>query len=251
MIRRIAFIALGLLLLFACKSKKVVTTATGNIEMLSPKKAAEAILAKPVAPAWVQLKADVSVTQNGSTNNGVIDIRMKQDSMLWVEIADPFLGIKAIRAFAQADSVAYVNRIEKTYFAGPYTYVEQKLGTSVPFNYIFNVFLGEVFLPEASVSLGEKEYLLQAKTEDGNSYAARIEPLNLDCIQQVYFTAKDVLTIRYSDYRQVNGYRFPHKVVVQVEGSQQLLAVFTMNEVASGTPLDMPFNISKKYSRIY
>lgn len=251
MIKNVAFIFCVVLLLIACRSKKVVTTPDGTITLLSPKEASEAIRAKPSAPVWVQLKADVSVTQNKSTNNGVIDIRMKQDSIVWVEIADPILGIKAIRAFAMSDSVAFLNRIDRTYFAGAYTYVEEKLGTGVPFGYIFNVFLGQVFIPNAAVSVGETAYTLQAKTGDGNSYVARIDPLTLDCMQQMYFTATDVLTINYSDYRVSNGYRFPHSVSVQVTGTQQLQATFTMKEISSGSPLDMPFNISKKYARIY
>lgn len=250
--KSLVFITVSLFLLAACKSKKVVVTSPdGNIELLTPKKAAEAIRAKTSTPDWVQLKAEVTVTQNGSTNNGVIDIRMKQDSVLWVEIADPFLGIKAIRAFALSDSVAYVNRLDKTYFAGPYGYVEKKLGTSIPFAYIFNVFLGELFIPDAAVTLGESGYVLNAKTEDDNSFAARIEPINLDCLQQVYFTDTDILTVNYADYAVVNGHRFPHKISVNVKGTQALVAIFTINEISCGTPLDMPFNISKKYARVY
>ncbi len=112
-------IVLLLVVFVACKSKRVViTTPTGEVEMLSPKDALKAIENKPAAPNWLRIKADVTVDQNGSSNNGVAELRMRQDSMLWVEIADPIIGFKAVRAFAMADTVAYINRQDKTYFAG-------------------------------------------------------------------------------------------------------------------------------------
>jgi len=246
------FIVVLLGAIVACKSKKVVvTTPNGPVEMLTPKMAKEAIVAKQEAPAWIHLKANVSVTQNGSTNNGVVDIRMKQDSIMWVEVADPLLGIKAIRAFAMTDTVAYVNRIEKTYFAGPYAYIEKKLGTGIPFQYIFNVFLGELFIPESEVTNGDGVYILNQKLESGNSFAAKIDPVTLDCVQQLYFTAKDAITISYGRYKMINGFRYPHQINILVQGSQSLTATFELTEVSSGTPLDMPFNISKKYARTY
>lgn len=241
----LAFAMLG------CKTQKtVVNTPNGPVTLLSPKKARALLEEKIGAPQWVRLKANVTVTQNGSTNRGVMELRMKQDSILWVEIADPILGIKAIRAFAMADSVAYQNRIEKNYFAGPYSYVEQKLGTAVPFDYIFNVFLGEVFEPASALTLGEGFYLLNQRFDDGSTFLAQIEPVNMDCTRQVFTTKNNTLAVEYSNFQVEKAFRYPQKIVLQVAGTQALAAEFEVTEWQSGTPQEMPFKISSKYERI-
>ncbi len=244
-------IVLLLVVFVACKSKRVViTTPTGEVEMLSPKDALKAIENKPAAPNWLRIKADVTVDQNGSSNNGVAELRMRQDSMLWVEIADPIIGFKAVRAFAMADTVAYINRLDKTYFAGSYAYVEQKLGTGIPFPYIFRVFQGRLFSAEQRPEIKEQQYAIEEKFENGNSYYALVEPINLDCISQEYYTEKDWIRVTYSDYKVVDGNRFPHIIFVQVFGTQSLTAKFVVRELETGVPLEMPFKISSKYERV-
>jgi hypothetical protein len=237
--------------LVACKSKKVVLeTPDGKIEMLSPKAAKKALEEKPGLPGWVRIKADVSVDQNGSNNNGVAELRMRQDSILWVEIADPIIGFKAIRAFAMADTVAYINRLEKTYFAGSYNYVEKKLGTGIPFPYIFRVFQGRLFSLDKRLEIKDNRYIVEEQYANGERYFAQLEPIYLDCVTQEYYTNNDWIRITYADYKVVHGNRFPHLINVQVFGTQNLTAKFTVREIETGGPLDMPFKVSSKYERV-
>lgn len=237
--------------LVACKSKKViVTTPEGELEMLTPKAAKKALEDMPAGPQWIRIKADVNVDQNGSNNNGVAELRMRQDSILWVEIADPIIGFKAIRAFAMRDTVAYINRLDKTYFAGSYNYVEKKLGTGIPFSYIFKVFQGRLFSLEERPEIRENRYVIEEQYANGNRYFAQVEPRNLDCVSQEYYTEEDWIRITYSDYKVVDGNRFPHTISVQVFGTQNLTATFNVREIETGGPLKMPFKVSSKYERV-
>jgi hypothetical protein len=240
----------ALLLLGACKSKKAVVTAQPGTAELSSKAFKKAFSEKPEAPKWVRIIAEVNITQNGSNNAGVADIRLHQNQQVWVEIADPLVGIKAIRAIALPDSVAYQNRIDRTYFAGPYSWVERKLGTSIPFEYIFNVFMGAPFTTDATVTAIDNKYNLTAPLGDDISFMAEIEPTYLDCIVQELATPKDVIRIFYGNYKEINGYRYPQQMRIEVSGSQTLTATFVVREITPGKALDMPFNLNTKYERI-
>jgi hypothetical protein len=241
---------IALLLLSACKSKKAVVSAQPGTAELSEKAFRKALSEKKLAPEWVRMVAEVNVTQNGSSNAGVADIRLQQNQKVWVEIADPLVGIKAIRAIAMADSVAYQNRIDRTYFAGPYTWVERKLGTSIPFEYLFNVFMGAPFTTEATVTSIENKYTLTANLANDVAFLADIEPSHLDCLMQELATSKDVIRIFYGNYKEVNGYRYPQQMRIEVTGSQTLSATFVVREITPGKALDMPFNLNTKYERI-
>lgn len=248
--KHILIALLAIFTLSACKSKKAVITGEKATASLSPKEFAKALAAKPKQPEWVKIVADVTVEQNGSSNAGVADIRLHSNEMVWVEIADPLIGIKAIRAIAMADSVAYQNRIDKNYFAGPYSWVERKLGTSIPFPYIFNVFLGTPFSAEAKVEAREGVYQLTDMLGMEMAFTADIEPIRLDCVKQNLVTPKDAISITYGAYKEIDGYHFPQQLRIEVTGSQKLTATFVVREITTGSPLEMPFKLNTKYERI-
>ncbi len=234
----------------ACKSKKQTVAATGEVEIRSTKMALKAIQEKPQPPNWVKIDAIVDLQQKGNSNSALAEIRMRQDSILWVELSDRIIGIKAARAFAMADTVAFYNRIDQTYFAGSYQFVEKKLGTSLPFSYIFQVFQGQPFLVDGDIEIVNERYILTQKTATGEAFLAEIEPVNLDCVRQEFASATDVIKVSYSDYRLLNGYRFPYKINVVVTGRQNLVANFVVTAIECNGPYKMPFTIGTTYERI-
>jgi len=248
--KALLFFGAILLVFTACKSKKPISTIPGGGEILTAKQVHKVLEAKAQPPLWVKITAGVEVNQNGSRNAANADIRMKQDSIIWVELSDKIVGIKAARAFAMSDTIAFYNRIERTYFAGSYNYVEKKLGTSLPFIYIFQVFEGQLFIPNARVDVLNERYVLSEKDANGNSFTAELEPLNLDCVRQEFVTPTDIIKITYADYRDVNGYRFPYKINVEVLGRQNLTATFQVNAIECNGPYKMPFTIGSNYERI-
>jgi len=249
--RKALFFFGAILLVFtACKSRKVISTIPGEGVILTAKQVHKVLDAKAKPPIWIKFLADVEVNQNGSRNIARADIRLKQDSIVWVELSDKIIGIKAARAFALIDTVAFYNRLERTYFAGTYQYVEKKLGTSLPFSYIFQVFEGQLFMPEATVEVLNERYVLSDKDANGNAFVAELEPLNLDCVRQEFVTKTDIIKIGYADYREVNGYRFPHKINVEVLGRQNLTATFEVDLIECNGPYKMPFTIGSNYERI-
>jgi hypothetical protein len=245
------FILLAVLgIAVGCKSKKTIVTSKGEVEMLSPKSALKAFAKKNQPPTWVKINALVDLDQNGSSNSADAEIRMCQDSIMWVELSHPIFKIKGARAFAMADTVAFYNRIDQTYFAGSYQFVEKKLGTSLPFSYIFQVFQGQLFMGEGDVQVINDHYVLTNKTANGEAFLAEIEPFNLDCVRQVFTTSTDVMTVTYADYREMNGFRYPYKINVTVAGRQNVTATFAVKTIETDGPYKMPFQIGNNYKRL-
>lgn len=251
MISRLVFIFMAALAMAACGSqKRVVETPNGTVEMLSSKKALKKIAQKPDAAQWVRIKSNVSVTQNGSTQKGGAEIRMCQDSIMWAEISDPIIGLKVIRAFAMADTVAMMNKIDRTYFAGSYAKVEQKLGTSIAFPLIFNVFQGALFVQDVDLETIETHYTIKGEDANGNLMIAEMEPFHFDVVHQKYRSKTDMIDVIYSDYREIDGYRYPFNIKVEVSGREQLKADFSVKTLETGGPWKTPFKVSSKYDRL-
>ena len=251
MINRLLPFLFLVFLLAACGGKKrLVETPNGTVEILPPKKASKQFKANLTSAEWVRIKSSVAITQNGSTQRGGAEIRMRQDSIMWVEISDPIIGLKVIRAFAMEDTVAMLNKIDRTYFAGSFDKVEQKLGTSIEFPMVFNVFEGHLFNEDVKLDTAADHYVVKNEDENGHVLMAEIEPVHFDVTHQKYITKTDMIDVYYRDYREVDGYRYPYKIKVEVSGREQLMADFTVKSLETGGPWKTPFKVSSKYDRL-
>jgi hypothetical protein len=233
--------------LAGCKSKRKTTPSDiADGKMRTEKEFIKDFAQKSSPAKWVKMTAETSAPDMGITANS--ELRIRQDSILWIELTA--FGIKAARGFATADSVAFTNRLNKTYLAGNYALVEQKLNTAVPFTYLFRVFQAVILEGDADVKIGNNEYLLSKKLDDGNDYYARIEPVFLDCVEQKFYTPTDVLTATYSNFKWVDGYRYPYEITIEVAGKQPLTAVFKVKEIETKGPYSTPFSVGSNYERM-
>jgi len=68
-------------------------------------------------------------------------LRIKNDSLIWMSIS-PALGIEAARILLSKDSVKYINRLNKTYFAGEYELIDSIINTTIDFSLLQSMFVG-------------------------------------------------------------------------------------------------------------
>lgn len=73
-------------------------------------------------------------------------IRMIRDSVIWIDITDPFVGLKVARAIVFPDSAAFYNRFNSEWAAGGMDVVQEKLNLALDFHHMEALLLGEPFL---------------------------------------------------------------------------------------------------------
>ena len=239
--------------LAGCKSRKTTgqTPNAGDVgNYTSAKEVKKALSAKASPPNWVRMVADVEVKQGSTNVQASADMRMRQDSIMWIELSDNVVGFKVARAFAMADTVAFYNRLNRTWFAGNYSQVEDKLNTSVPFPYIFKIFQAILLEPTGDIEMAETGILVRKELDNKAVFVGVLASQNLDCITQTYESATDMLRVTYSNFKDVGGYRFAQNIFVEVIGRQNLTAKFTINQIEVGGPFKTQFSISSGYERI-
>ena len=82
--------------------------------------------------------------KDDSTNPISFDValRMRYDSIIWMNVMDPVIGIKAARVLITKDSVFFVNYLDNSCFSGDFTYLSQMLGTEVDFDMMQSLLVG-------------------------------------------------------------------------------------------------------------
>ena len=65
----------------------------------------------------LEIKGSGSYTEVGSPKLSFkFTIKVAKDSLIWIDLADPILGLKLVRGILSKEKLAYYNRLERNYF---------------------------------------------------------------------------------------------------------------------------------------
>src|SRR5208283_696073 len=90
---------------------------------------------------WLIAKFSADYKNKGQKNSFNGQIRIRKDSVIWVSFS-PALGIEVFRMMLTQDSVKFINRMNNTYFAGDYNYVNQYLNTNIDYDILQSFLTG-------------------------------------------------------------------------------------------------------------
>ncbi len=185
------------------------------------------------------------------------NLRVRRDSAIW--LSGSLLGIEGVRALLTPDSVRVVNRLEKTYFVGSYSYLSQLLGVPVAYRQVQAILLGDYLPPPAGT-----QPTVQAEA-DNQAVRYPVAALLLEQllsqstgrVQQLKISeaaAPRSLTVSYTDFQVPTGADMPLAFTVSVVGQQSgaptTNATLSFNRVEVGAGrLEFPFNVPKGYER--
>jgi len=105
---------------------------------------------------WLSGKAEIKSLFKGNELELTANVRMRKDSLLWISLKY-VLGIEVARVNLTADSVMFMNMLDKTYYFGDYDYLQNLLKIEEgDFCFIQNLLLGQpVLLDENERWIGE------------------------------------------------------------------------------------------------
>jgi len=250
-------LALGLLL-GSCARKAIPTVSTGGPGTSTPI-AEPAVRAINTAFLFLNAKGKAQINMKGNKQGANVNIRMRRDSIIWMSAG--LAGFEGVRAVLTRDSVRVLNRLEKTYFSGGYTYLSKLLNVPVSFAQMQAILLGDyvpapagttpkiateeasrqrVSYPLADVLI---ERLLQAET-------GRVQQLKVSDAA----TKRDLI-VNYSDFQALEESTrlpFAHAILIQAQqlSADMVTAALNYTKVNTGRErLAFPFAVPKGYKR--
>lgn len=205
-------------------------------------------------------------------------IKIKTDSTIWVSVS-PALNIEAMRCMLTPDSIKFINRLNKTYYAGSYDILHSITG--VPLNYfaLQSVLLNSmIFYPfEDSIdtletflnyqilhkkneitaqNLSQKERRqLSSKKNDStfifqsmNFMADNFKLSNFEIIDE----AKNIKFLcSYSDFVTIDSITLPKKCTFDVKSQKKKMELKILyDKFEYNAPQSFPFSINSKYKKI-
>ena len=215
------------------------------------------------------LSAKLSLSYNNekSTTNLRGQLRMREDSILWISFS-PAMGIEAARLILTQDSIKFINRLNKTYFLGEYQMLDTLISTTIDYVIVQSMILANQLpyykIDHFSVKADNNMYLLtmEKKRKVKRSIKKGKSPTNV-IIEKVWLDPvnfrmrrvemneigddKKKLVVQYDDYRETEGKMFPYKIKISVFADNDIVIDVNYNKVHFDQALSFPFRIPTKY----
>lgn len=200
-------------------------------------------------------RAKTKVLLNNSTKDVTLNIRIQRDKAIWISVT-ALLGLEVARVLITPDSVQIINRLQGEYIAKPFSYIYQYTSEGVTFATVQDLLLANVsssLLRSDNIQVASSDtdiILIGLKDALNFQYGMNIDnrPFNFRLVE---VGGQQQLDAIYSDYTRINGYNFPHKLSLKVEGEAITLdATLNYNKVIFNEQLALPFQVPTRYKVI-
>jgi hypothetical protein len=215
-------------------------------------------------------RLNVEYTVDKSRNDFKGQLRIVKDSAIWVSFNQD-LGIEIARFLITEDSVKFLDRINRTYFAGDYYFVNNFLDANIDFGILQSLLLGNDFEYyddvdfKASIDGGQyrlmttgrhklRKYvrnhadhhrlLLQAIWLDPESF--KITAIRLKELTQ----NSKKLTAGYSGFQSIDNQKFPTQLNYSIEADVPINVTVRYSRITLNGSAAMPFNVPESYTRL-
>lgn len=196
--------------------------------------------------------------------------RIRKDSLIWITLS-PALGIEAARISMSDDSIKFINRLNKTYFKGEYSFIDSILNTTLDYYILEAMILGNELTQydinkfKASIDGGLYRITIQERRKI-KKYLKSGEVDSKVLVQNIWldpetFKIRRVvlkelgddnkkLQIIYAQYHDVDGLLLPEVMQIKISSGNTILINLNFGKTVINQPLRFPFTIPKKYKKL-
>ncbi|MDQ3108834.1 MAG: DUF4292 domain-containing protein [Bacteroidota bacterium] len=215
---------------------------------------------------WFSGKLDCEASDDSSKVNFDVTVRIRRDSVIWMIITEPLMGIQVARVLITKDSVKFIQKLpEEKCFKGDFVILSNLLQNEVDYDMIQSLLVGNSasFYEEdeklnSSVNRAECTYILSTIRKRklnkvlSNPQTPPADPLQTITMDPVSFKILKILfidaqnrtfTAHYSEFAPEDSLMFPHKALFFARGAQKSARLdVTYKKIKLNQPLEFPFN---------
>lgn len=238
--------------LASCKSAKTIA----DDGTLNPNLSAKQIIKNNLKSAsefkTLRGRLKIESTDGEKSQSVSLSFRMEKDKVIWMSK----LGIA--RVLITPNRVAFYNKFEGNYFDGDFTYLSELLGTTLDFNKVQALLLGEpVYTPSAKnyeASVFEDSYVLKPMHQNELfELFLLFNPTHFKMNSQQISQSKSqrLLEINYLAYQEVSKEILPERIkIIALEKEEQLLIDLEFKGLELDQKLNFPFKIPSGYDQL-
>jgi hypothetical protein len=193
---------------------------------------------------------------NGKTKENVtVALRLVKDEVLWLKVSK-FITILKVKI--TPTSVEYYSPFFKNYYKGDFSRLAQLFGTTVNFEQLQNILLGQamqnVKKQKQQLEIKDNAYVLSPKDQSDlfqAFYSVSPSHFKLDKQQIVNSIKQQQLAILYSNYKIIQSEVIPTKISISAQQKKQFTQIdATFKSIKLNTAVNTSFKIPTNYKRL-
>lgn len=203
---------------------------------------------------YLKAKAKVSYKTPNESQSFNVDIRMKKDSLIWMNVSA--LGFSVASALFDKNNVKLYDKLHGKYDEYIYTDFSEKFNFNVSYDILQSLIVGNrPFKKNKSRVTRENEYYLLKQEQDRvliDNYIGENKKL-----KKLLLTQEDTnnkFTLDFDDFTMLNQYLFPSSSLITVDYKsnedqkmyQTLVNIKHTKVELLDTPLEFPFKVPEK-----
>ena len=274
MLKRIIYIStvsIISILLFQCKAKKPLITDVESLEINSKLKA-DTIVSSLLRNnfEYIDLKAKVKTKFKSREKRNLAFgtfIKMKKDSSIHATIS--VAGIPIIVALITPDSLKFLNKKDREYFVGGFSYVSEVLKTDISFQEIQNLLVGNPIRLDSTKSNylieDNEEIFVSSLSQSQLNQRKTVVPPSAEWlikywVNELYKPGKTVLendsattqiSIFQADFNKVDGQLFPNRTRAEiVTPNDSIFIQLNYQRVKINSGVEYDFSIPSHYTPV-
>ena len=237
-----AIFIIGCLILISCETQHIASTKS-LFFFKNQKEVISRVNSNNPNYKWLDLKANIGVQGESRNINLKIRIVNKKDSLIWFSARGP-LGIELFAGNINPQTISFIDRVNKTYFDQPYSYIKQIVNTDLSFYKIQEIISANPRFLEMKYKLKfrEKGVHLISKKESvfiTNEYEIQ-EVVWIDNGQRIKLKLEE----RHPPQN------FPKKIELKIENQESLSLNINVSSVKFTKPKKLFFKIPESYVEI-
>jgi len=265
------FLVLIALIMFSCKAK--IRLFNFDTEAIKIGNLVENVEANYINQTELSVKFQIKFEKNEKKQVLQGLYRIKEDSIIWLSIG-PTLGLEAVRGVLSEDTVAFINRMDKTYYNGNFDIIKRLLKIYIDYKIVENVLLNKL------ITSGNKEFTVdyirnnynyivknnrytlikkenQKRLKENLSLEEKIDSISI--IPEIYKVERisyqnkgEKLTIYFNDFKKEKKELFPHNILLKYSNNgESTIFDIKIKQVSMGKNIKYPFKIPyKRYTEI-
>ncbi len=259
--RKFGLIMMAVLLTQACTPK--VNLPEGAPPYIKTKDLIEKLEDSSLAFKTLKLRGKGRYQTESSRQSFRIEIRIAKDSLIWIDLADPILGLKVARGLLSAEEGSYFNRLDRTYSSGSSEELAQKIGFQFDFAPLMAV-LSAGFLKDDQQWYQNYQpgfyQLSNVPSEEGQGPPSMGVPQIHQSFEPEFFRPINYrlrrpeqgqnLVIDLKEYQSFEEHRFPSKIHLEYLSQTELVLDLEVTDLSIDENLSFPFRIPDGYEPI-
>lgn len=239
--KNIGLVIMLLVTLAGCKSRRTATEATVNAETVAK------YWSTQYESEYLEARGKAAITQNGSTTNVSMHLKLKRDSLIWGKFS--LFGIGAT-VLITPDSFFMVNSLTQEYMAYGNDYLNQYLGFKASVSQIQNILLGNaIFVHDKYSYSGAQSAFISQEGLVTNLLKINDKYRTLNSKILGRDTTQSAI-VEYDEYTFLNEQLLPKMVKIDVESrNKQLNVLLNYQNLNTNTISSFPFRIPNGYVR--